>query len=141
LCFVDTSAYYALVDRDERATHPQAIAIAGKLAARRWRLFTTNFVVAETHGLILLRLGGAVAGQALEELDSSRDTTIIRVSEDDEQMARATLKTYQDKGFSLIDATSFAVMQRLGISYAFSFDRHFAQYGFTIATPDSLEID
>ena len=42
---------------------------------------------------------------------------------------------YQDKDFSLTDAISFAVMERLQITQAFTFDRHFAQYGFTLVQP------
>ena len=32
-------------------------------------------------------------------------------------------------------ATSFSVMERLGIQHAFTFDRNFAQYGWTVLVP------
>jgi predicted nucleic acid-binding protein len=38
--------------------------------------------------------------------------------------------TYTDKSFSYTDATTFAVMERLGINEALAFDQHFPQYGF-----------
>lgn len=43
--------------------------------------------------------------------------------------------TYQDKSFSLADATSFVVMERLRSRWAFSFDEHFTQYGFKRLSP------
>jgi predicted nucleic acid-binding protein len=59
-------------------------------------------------------------------------TVIVRVRASDERHAREIIATYDDKDFSLIDALSFAVMERLGITHAFSLDRHFAQYGFIL---------
>jgi len=40
---------------------------------------------------------------------------------------------HTDKSYSLCDALSFVVMERLGVTEAISFDRHFREYGrFTI---------
>ena len=61
---------------------------------------------------------------------------VERVNVQDEQRARAIIFSQTDKNYSLTDATSFAVMERIGISIAFTFDRHFAQYGFAILGPD-----
>ena len=105
------------------------------MTAEGRRPFTTNFVVAETHALVLARTGRAVAARLLQELDRSPDTTIVRVGVEDETRAREILAQYDDKDTSLTDATSFAVMERLGIAAVFAFDRHFAQYGFTLLVP------
>jgi predicted nucleic acid-binding protein len=51
--FVDTSAYFALLDADD-ANHTQARAIGARLIAERAHLFTTSFVLTETHALLLL---------------------------------------------------------------------------------------
>jgi predicted nucleic acid-binding protein len=54
------------------------------------------------------------------------------VAHADEIRAREIIQTYQDRSFSYTDATSFAVMERLGIRRAFAFDKHFEQYGFEL---------
>jgi predicted nucleic acid-binding protein len=98
------------------------------LAAERARLHTTNFVVAEAHALILRRIGRNVARRFVNELRTGV-LTVVRVSELDEEHAVAIINRNDDKDFSYVDATSFAVMERLGIDEGFSFDRHFRQYG------------
>ena len=133
---IDTSAYYALADPTD-THHEVASTIIRRLAAASVRLFTTNFLLAETHALILVRRGRAPALRALQEIERS-STTIVRVSVDDERRARAIVEQYEDKNFSLTDATSFAVMERLGITAAFTFDHNFTQYGLTVVTPDQL---
>ncbi len=116
---VDTSAYFALsYSRDEN--HQAATSIAQQLIADRWRLFTTNFILAEIHALLLTRVNREIALRVLTRIDESA-TRIIRVSAGDERRARVIIAQYQDKDFSLTDATSFAVMERLGIRFAFSF--------------------
>ena len=130
--FVDTGAYFALADpRDENHA---ATAILPRLPAQRWRVSTSNFVLAETHALLLARRGRTSAARILAEIDHSTAVQ-VRVSAADERRAREIITTYQDKDFSLTDATSFAIMERLRISHAFTFDRHFAQYGFTVLEP------
>ena len=41
-----------------------------------------------------------------------------------------------DKTFSYTDATSFAVMGRLGLKTAFAFDPHFRQFGLDVVGLD-----
>ena len=66
------------------------------------------------------------------------NTIIVRARASDEERAERILFRYTDKDFSFADAISFAVMERLGIQLAFTFDHHFEQYGFTIVSTDFL---
>jgi len=94
------------------------------VARQRRQLVTTNFVVAETHALILSRLGRALAARWLLTLTAG----VLRVTEEDESRAKAIIVTYHDKDFSYCDAVSFAVMERLNFLQALAFDVHFRQY-------------
>jgi predicted nucleic acid-binding protein len=129
---VDASAYFALLDNDDDY-HAQALSIRDRLIAERWRLFTTSFVLAETHALLLNRLSQEIATRFLHDLEQST-TMLVWVTPADVQHAKAIISQYDDKDFSLTDATSFVVMERLRIPYAFTFDRHFGQYGLTVLT-------
>ena len=133
--FVDSSAYYAVSDTSD-SNHERARALVHELAQARRALFTTNYIIAETHELILSHLGSRTALRWLTEIVASAATTIVRVSLRDERRAMEILRRYDDKTFSFTDATSFAVMERLRIGYAFTFDRHFVQYGFVVLGPD-----
>lgn len=95
-------------------------------------MFTTNFILAETHALLLAKADRRLARQALATIQASAATTIIRVSPADEQRAVSILDQYTDKSWSYTDCTSSAVMERLGIGTAFSFDRNFSQYGWIV---------
>ena len=132
--FVDTGAYYGFADADD-ATHADAMAIASQLTAEHRPLFTTNFVLAETHAICLTRLGRGIAFRLLQDILQSASTTLVRVSAADERRAQAIIAQQEDKRYSYTDTTSFAVMERLHIPTAFAFDRNFAQYGFTVLQP------
>jgi uncharacterized protein len=127
---VDSSAYYASINR-KAALHKQVLDTFAHLGSQRRQLFTTNFIVAETHALTLNRLGRDIAARMLGWIDDSA-TTIIHISKADERRAREIIFTHDDKDYSFTDATSFAVMERLRIGAAFTFDRHFVQYGFAV---------
>lgn len=128
--FLDSSSFLSLVNVND-IHHQQARKIWYQIANERWGTFTTNFIIAETHSLFLIRLGQKSATLFLRKIIHSK-TTIERVSPQDEKRACSIIFQYDDKDFSLVDATSFIIMERLNISYAFTFDRHFEQYGLIV---------
>jgi uncharacterized protein len=111
------------------SSHLRARAIERTLRRAQTELICTNYVVAETHSLILNRAGRSLALETLRSLDRG-GAAVVRVDLDDEAAARRIIERYADKEFSLVDATSFAVMEALGIRTAFAFDINFNQYGF-----------
>lgn len=136
--FVDSSAYFSLI-RAKDHNHQQALLIARHLDLQQWRIFTTSFVVAETHALIVNRLRRSDLGLVfLTTMNESKGTTVIQPTMPDQQRALQILGQHRDKQFSYADATSFAVMERFGISQVFSFDREFAQYGWSILSAELL---
>ena len=89
----------------------------------------------ELHALLLTRLDRRIAGKVLSEVDASELTTVERVTARDERRAREIVFGYTDKDFSLTDATSFAVMERIRIGQAFTLDRNFVQFGWVVLDP------
>ena len=127
IVLVDTSAVYALVDRDDR-NHAAAKARLKTLKKLRVEPLLTNFIVAECHALLLTRLGADIARRWL----LSNVWRVEPVALADEQKARDIIRDHAHKTYSYTDASSFALMERLEIERALSFDRHFAQYGFEL---------
>lgn len=121
---VDTSAIYALIDRSDDC-HEKAKNLFKKLSKQDVDLILTNFIVAETHALILSRMGHELAREWIKDLVWK----IERVTEQDEKRAREILIAYKDKSFSYTDATTFAVMERLKVNVVLAFDNHFTQFG------------
>jgi len=147
--FADSSAYCALVVARDR-NHQAARALLHRLTAGRRQLVTTNLVLAETYALILNRTdrahgqrrAQALALQAIRQIYASAQLGGARleyVTPADEVSALHILDRYQDKSFSFTDATSFAVMVRLQLSVAFTFDDDFRQFGFTQLTDAVLD--
>jgi uncharacterized protein len=132
--FHDSSSFAALLDRTD-TNHQQAATIVGNIADAHYRPVTTNVIIIEAHTLILSELGNRNANQFLRDIRRSH-MLIVRVRAQDEERAQDILFRYTDKKWSFADATSFVVMERLGIRYAFNFDHDFEQYGFTVLTPD-----
>ena len=120
---IDTSALYALADeKDDR--HDQSTQCLRLIAQFHLPVWVTNFIIAETHRLILHNLGITMGLSFLENIyDGS--ITVERAFEIDEQQATNYLRRFADQSISYTDATSYAIMKRLGIGKAFSFDWHF----------------
>ena len=126
---VDTSAMAALANRHDD-NHHHAREIWQRLRREKCRPFTTNVLVIETHALLLIRSHHTVARSWL----SAQPFPEHWITEQDYANARQLIVEYDDRDFSLADATSFVVMERLRTPWAFTFDEHFAQYGFSPLT-------
>jgi predicted nucleic acid-binding protein len=91
-------------------------------------LVTTDHVLVETWLLVNGRLGFSAAEQVLEETRAA--ATLELVGSPDLEKALAIPEAFPDQEFSLVDRTSFAVMERLGVHRVVVYDAHFAVYRF-----------
>src|SRR2546426_12241530 len=87
--FVDSSAYLALLDTDDEH-HREAIETLQELAHARYRQFTTNVLLIESHALILSVLGRAKAAQFLKDMQES-NTVVLRAHASAEERAQQIL--------------------------------------------------
>ena len=127
--FVDTGAFFAVLIPED-LHHERARALFTQAGEEGWQLVTTNMVVIETYALLLNRShGGRPSALAFLDAIERDEYQIERVSESDEAAAFDLVRAHEDKTYSLCDAMSFTVMERLGITDAIAFDRHFAEYG------------
>jgi predicted nucleic acid-binding protein len=127
--FVDTSAWYPLIV----ARHPDHARLGTALRALirdHRRLVTTNLVVAETHALLLRRVGRAAALTFLQTVGEPPNVVVRSSRELEAAAERNWLTRYDDQDFSFADAVSFAVMTERGIRQALTLDRHFVVAGF-----------
>jgi uncharacterized protein len=127
--FVDSGAFFALLASGD-AMHARAAELFEQADADGWSLVTTNAVLYETYALLLTRSRpGRQNALAFLDMLSADDYRVERVRKGDEDQAVALLRAHTDKAYSLCDALSFVVMERLGIKDVVAFDRHFREIG------------
>jgi len=120
--FVDTSVWYAAIDSaDLDNARAKAILAAGE------PLVTTDHVLLETWFLLRNRIHYKAAERFWEGLRSGV-ALIEPVGLADLEAAWQIGLLFRDQDFSFVDRSSFAVMRRLGIERAASFDNHFAVF-------------
>jgi predicted nucleic acid-binding protein len=122
--FVDTSTFYAAADRGDRSNpRAQEVISAGE------RLVTSDHVLVESWLLIAHRLGRDAAERFWGAIRAGA-VSVEAVIAADLDVAFAIGEDFPDQDFSIVDRTSFAVMQRLGVLRAASLDEHFAIFRF-----------
>ena len=122
--FVDTSAWYAAADTDDRE-NARAKEVLGSGEA----LLTTDHVLVESWLLVLRRLGRTAAERFWEGLRAGLANLEV-VGAADLEAAWSIGQLFPKHDFSIVDRTSFAVMERLGIDRVATFDSDFAVYRF-----------
>ena len=120
--FADSSFWFAtMVARDDENAR-------AKVISRTIDAFvTTDHVVVETWLLLNSRYHRRGAELFWERMRRGA-VRVEMVTAADMDIAWAIGERYADQTFSLVDRTSFAVMERLGVTRVASFDRDFAIY-------------
>ena len=120
--FVDTSVWYAAADSSDASN-----ARAKEILSGGDSLVTTDHVLVETWTLLRWR----IHRKAAEAFWQGLRTGVARletVGPADLLAAWGMGEAFPDQDFSLVDRTCFAVMERLGLERAASFDDDFAVY-------------
>lgn len=104
------------------------------LRANADELLTTNHIRGETWTLLRVREGHRVARAFVEDLTRSPRARLVFVSEGVEDEALKWLFRHDERPYSFVDATSFAVMRELRVRSALTFDADFAAAGFKVVT-------
>jgi len=127
--FIDTSALLAVLDADDtshKASRPfwESIISAGDT------LVSHNYVLVETSALTLRKLG--LEALRVLETDIVPILRVIWVTREIHNTSASVQLVASRRSLSLVDCVSFEIMRRSGIRTAFSFDRHFKEYGYEI---------
>jgi predicted nucleic acid-binding protein len=129
--FVDTSFWVALRNRRD-GNHAPAEQLLKQRASTG--LLTTNHVRGETWTYLRRRAGHRAAVDFLEVVERSPRIRVTHVGEELEAEALSWLRRRDDREYSFVDATSFALMRSLRITEALTFDQDFAAAGFVVVS-------
>lgn len=125
--FGDTGYFVATVVPEDQWY--QAAAKADRTAAQ---LVTSNLVINETVSLLQRRGLLSTALEFLQQIREAPDLQIVYLDPPLQSEAWNLFHRYAGTGASAVDCASFAIMRRLRIKKAFTFDRHFRAAGFDI---------
>ena len=128
---MDTGAFIArYLERDQHhavaTTQWEFLTLDGRAC------YTTNFVLDEAITFLARRSNYQFAADRADAIYHSQELKILRPDRDDELSALELFGKYADQSVSFTDCVSFALMDKLGIQSAFTFDNHFRIAGFQV---------
>ncbi len=127
--FADTVAWIALVNTRD-ALHERAKEVFVRLRTQNCQFITTEFVLLEFANALSAPDFRRKVSTFIEGLQKSADVQIIPASSDLFSLGFELYKIRPDKEWSVVDCSSFIIMEEMKISEAFTEDRHFEQAGF-----------
>ena len=134
--FADTSGLFALLVKND-LMHVRAQLNFAYFAQYRAELLTSSFVLVETAALLQHRVGLA----AVHDFQSKIIPLLEIIWVNGAWYTRAIQRLFalNNRNISLVDCLSFEIMESSETAYAFSFDSHFPENGFTIAAFHDLD--
>lgn len=127
--FVDTAAWIALINVDD-GFHGSALLVMRQLQQQKNQLVTTDFILLEVADALTTSKLRRKTIAFINRLKEVQDLQIIPLSHSLFELGWQLYSDRLDKDWGLTDCISFVVMEREGISEAFTSDRHFEQAGF-----------
>ena len=127
MIFVDSSFWIAVTIAQD---HHHTVAVSLFSGMGNEPVFSTNHVRGETWTYLTRKAGHRAAVGFLDLLERSSRLEIVHVPVDLERRALTWLRQHDEREYSFVDATSFAVMRSLKIRKALAFDGDFAAAGF-----------
>ncbi len=129
--FVDTSGWGNLYIPTENY-HSQAVQCFQQARQQRQTLITTNYIITELVALLNspLQVSRPRVFEIVDSIKAASFVQVIHISSEMDFSAWELCKSRADKTWSLVDCSSFIVMQQLNIRKALTTDRHFEQAGF-----------
>ena len=129
--FIDTSGWASAFD-DQQPDHQAAIAAFKQMRKSNFKIITSNYVIAELVSLFHspLRIPRPQIFKTIDTIKTYPYLEIIYIDPEIDAAAWNLCKTRPDKNWSLVDCTSFVIMQQFDIQQALTTDRHFEQAGF-----------
>jgi uncharacterized protein len=131
MMFIDTSAFVARYLAHDQY-HEAARNFWAELTDSETPLVTSSHIISEALTLLGRRSSYRYAAERARSLFASTHVQILRASEGSEIDAVFWFERMAGHRVSFTDCISFALMQRLGIRQAFTFDEHFVHAGFEI---------
>jgi uncharacterized protein len=120
--FVDTSVWFAAANIRDRY-NPRAKELLSAVV----RPLLSDHILVETWDLLNTRVHRMAAENFWLGI-RRRTAELEKVTAGDLEAAWAIGEVFSDQDFSIVDRTSFALMERLGVTRVASFDDHFAVY-------------
>lgn len=129
--FVDTSGWASLFIHSQ-TYYPQAEKYFRLAIQKQQKIYTTNYVIAELVALLNspLRVSREKVFEIVDAIKTVSYVEVIHVDKEIDTLAWKLCKSRVDKAWSLVDCSSFIVMQKLDIQEALTTDQHFEQAGF-----------
>ena len=130
MIFVDTSALIALGDRNDK-NHKKAVKFFRE-TIKTTRFVIPKHIIVEYIDGVTKRIGKK---EAMERLDNILNSKLIIIQHDklkDWEKAIEYFFKYSDQEIDLTDCLSFAMMERLDLRTAFTFDSDFKTHGFEV---------
>jgi uncharacterized protein len=128
---IDTSGWGNLIDPTQ-PFHQQTAILYRAARQQKHRILTTNYIITEVIALLTspLRIPRPQIIAFIQSLRDSPYIEILHIDSETDAQSWQLLASRQDKAWSLVDCSSFVIMQQNKITQALTNDHHFEQAGF-----------